>query len=138
MRKTETLYRQHQEIMAVAQQLSGKLKPAAVQADAAGVRSLLSEMIGKLKLHLAMEDKSLYPALLEAKDAKVVATCRKFMSEMGGIADVVKKYGETYSSPQALASNPDDFIRDTKGLLAALSERVRREESDLYPMAEKL
>lgn len=138
MARTDSYRQQHQDIMKLAASISAKLTPAVVTSDSQGIRALMSQLAGKLGVHLAMEDNSLYPNMLGAKDANLSALAKKYMAEMGGIAAVVKKYTETYPTPQSIAAKPQDFIRETQALIAALSARVKKEESELYPAADKM
>ena len=138
MARTDSFRKQHQDIGIVVKAISAKLNPTKVAADPQGMRALLSQLMGKLNVHLAMEDKALYPDMLKALDANVAATTKRFMSEMGGIAAAAKKYSDGYLSPQAIAANPRDFIRDTNSVFSALSVRIKKEETELYPMADKM
>jgi hypothetical protein len=138
MARTDSFRKQHQDIVTVVKAISSKLNPAAVEADSPGIRALMSQLMGKLNVHLAMEDKALYPNMLEAKDAHIIATTKRYIAEMGGISAAAKKYSEAYPSAQSITANSGNFIRDSNGLFSALSARVQREESELYPMADKM
>jgi hypothetical protein len=138
MARTDSFRQQHQDIIAVVEEISKKLTPAVIAADSAGIRTLVSKLMGKLNVHLAMEDKSLYPNMLQAKDATIAATTKKYMNEMSGIAAAAKKYSDSYPTPQSIAAKGQDFIRDSNGLFSALSARVKKEESELYPMADRM
>src|SRR4051812_41362316 len=85
---TDKFRTQHDEILAIAGEITDKLK---TNADAAVVRKLLSSMAGKVNFHLAMEDKALYPRLLQA-DSKAQSLANKFSKEMGGLAQVFVDY----------------------------------------------
>ena len=86
MAASDSFRKQHSDLLALAAQLSDSLDPGKLARDATPARMLLSTLAGKLKVHLAMEDKSLYPRLMEDSDPKVAATTRRFADEMGGIA----------------------------------------------------
>src|SRR4029453_4097984 len=59
---TDKFRQQHDEILAIVGELNDKLK---AKADAQALRSVLSNLAGKLNFHLAMEDKALYPRILK-------------------------------------------------------------------------
>lgn len=124
--------------MKLAGEIAALLSPDRLVGETAKVRNLLSSLAGKLKVHLAMEDKSLYPTLLTAKDAKVTATARQFVEEMGGITKVFGDYSTKWATNSAIAADPQGFATDTKNLFGALGKRIERENRDLYPLAEKL
>jgi len=71
MSKTKTFRDQHEELIKIATQISSRLNADALSKDANEVRSLLSKLLGKLNVHLAMEDRNLYPNLLKHPNEKV-------------------------------------------------------------------
>src|SRR5439155_15438238 len=87
MRPTEQLRRQHLEQQQLAEQISRRLDAESLATDAEPVRRLVSALAGNLKIHLAMEDASLYPRLLGHHDERVRAKARRFLDERGGPRD---------------------------------------------------
>lgn len=138
MGNTDVFRDQHRELLAIAGELAGNLNLTIIKNESENVRSILSRLAGKLKVHLAMEDKSLYPALLRTSDAEVKALTRKFMDEMGGIAVVFTKYKDKYPGPSSLKSDPEGFITETKTIIAALKARIDKEDNQLYPLVDRL
>lgn len=134
---TANFIQQHEDLLSVAKEMSKLLDPNILGKDAQPVRSLLSKLSAKLKIHLASEDKSLYPELLNHKDANVKATTKKFMDEMGSISSVFVKYTEKWVSADAIQKNPNDFIKETEGLFSALAKRIEKENRELYPLVDK-
>lgn len=134
---TSSFVQQHEDMLVIAKEISKLLDPNILAKEAQPARSLLSKLSAKLKIHLASEDKSLYPELLNHKDANVKATAKKFMDEMGGISDVFVKYTEKWVSADAIQKNPNDFIKDTKDLFSALAKRIEKENRELYPLVDK-
>lgn len=129
---------QHKEIGEILGQL-GKAAPTGTAAagKAAEVRSLLNALAGKLTVHLSSEDKVIYPALVASPNAEVSATAKRFQAEMGGIVEVFKKFNTTWNEP-AIKANGPQFVTELGGLARAVTERVKKEETVLYPMAEKV
>jgi hemerythrin-like domain-containing protein len=138
MSRTEKYRKQHQELLGIASQIDKQLRAEQLSKDASSVRGLLSTLFGKLKLHLALEDKALYPELIKDSDATTVATARKFAAEMGSISAVVNGYALKWKSTSAIENAPDGFITETKGLFEALANRIKREDNELYALADKL
>ncbi len=134
---TSNFIQQHEDMLTVAKEMSKLLDPNILGKDAQPVRSLLSKLSAKLKIHLASEDKSLYPELLNHKDENVKATAKKFMDEMGSISSVFVKYTEKWVSADAIQKNPNDFIKETEGLFSALAKRIEKENKELYPLVDK-
>ena len=137
MGMTANFMQQHEDILRIAKEMSKLLDPNILGKDAQPVRSLLSTLSVKLKIHLASEDRSLYPELLNHKDANVKATTKKFMDEMGGISAVFVKYTEKWVSADTIQKNPNDFIKETEGLFSALAKRIEKENRELYPLVDK-
>ena len=129
---TDKFKGQHDEILAIAGEIQEKLKGTP---DAAAIRKLLSNMAGKVNFHLAMEDKALYPRLMEHKDASAKALAGKFMKEMGGLAQVFTDYNNKWQV-SAIKSDPAGFSNETRKVFGALSHRISRENSELYPLAD--
>lgn len=124
---------QHQELLNVAGQLAEKLDPDALAKDAWDARGLLSTLAGKLTVHLALEDRIVYPALLGSPDESVRELTQQFKTEMGGIAELFQVYVSNWPHAMAVESQPQKFIDETQAILTVLGERVENEEADLYP-----
>lgn len=126
---------QHADILAVAGDLGRRLADESFARDAHGVRSGLSALIGRLRAHLALEDRHLYPTLLRSSSATVRATAKSFMDEMGGLVKQVESYAGRWPHAMAIQRDPSAFAADTQGLLRALRRRIAREDADLYVLA---
>lgn len=132
MSKTAPYREQHTRLLDMVKAISAHLHDAGVSRNAEDIRSQLSLFMGLLKVHLAMEDKSLYPALLKSPDAKLRTMAQKFIDEMGAIGGVLQTYQETWTTPQVIRNNRAKFIADTKSLLNSLINRIDRENNELY------
>jgi hypothetical protein len=129
---TDKFKGQHDEILAIAGEITDKLKR---KPDPAAIRKLLSNLAGKVNFHLAMEDKALYPRLMEHKDASAKALATKFMKDMGGLAQVFTDYNNKWQV-SAIKSDPDGFSTETRKVFGALAHRISRENAELYPLAD--
>ena len=137
MSATDSFRKQHGELLAVAGEIGKLLDPAALAKNATQARMLLSNLAGKLKVHLAMEDQTLYPRLMQDPDAKVSGMARRFAEEMGGIAEVFGGYMGRWPTSKEIQEAPQQFVVDTKKLFAALSTRIERENNQLYPLLDQ-
>lgn len=138
MSNTERYRRQHAEITRLAGELKRQLNPEALSDGATGVHSVLSELSGKLFVHLAAEDKVFYPQLLESTDPRMQALAERYIEEMRPISQAYKNYAVRWGSARAIESNAETFIRETREILAALDQRIRREHDELYALADQL
>ena len=85
--------------------------------------------------HLTTEDWVLYPAMLRSTDFEVVATARRFMDEMGGLREAYKIWLARWPT-NSIASQWPAFVIETSSLLDAMSNRIHRENYELYPLIE--
>lgn len=138
MSKTKGFRAQHDDILKVVTEISSQLNVNQLSKDASAVRSLLSTFFGKLNVHLSMEDKALYPKLLDHPDAQVKAMAKKFMVEMGGVAEAVNAYKDKWSTATKIQENPSGFIEHTNGIFDALGKRITRENNELYKTVDEL
>lgn len=125
----------HRNILNITQQLAATLNAKALARDAWDTRGLLSVLAGKLKVHLALEDRILYPALQSSPNENVRSLSQQFSDEMGGIAKVFQSYMDKWPHAMAIEERPQEFVDDTQGILEVLGKRIEKEENVLYPMA---
>ena len=137
MSKTDHFRADHKDMVGIVGEISKLLNEASLVANPAAVTGLLGKLVGKLKIHLVTEDRSLYPQLLKSTDPKVKAVTEKFQTEMGGIKAVVDAFATKWTDPRTIKTHPADFIKETEGLFAALAKRIEREDNELYALADK-
>ena len=137
MTKTESYRRQHGELLAYAGKISPLLNEKDAKKNAGEIRKMLSDLIGKLQVHLTMEDKALYPNMMKSTDKEVRETATKFSNEMGGIKDVVTSFSSKWTA-DAIEKSPADFCKECCGIFSALARRIEAEDAVLYDMYDKL
>jgi hemerythrin-like domain-containing protein len=138
MSKTEKLRQQHAELVQIVKEVSSYLVPEKASQNAADVSRLLAAFIGKLRVHLAMEDDGLYPTLAKSMDRNVRNIATQFQAEMGNLKPILERYAKKWTTPTAIQSAPQDFCGDTKRLFEALAKRIEKENNELYPMVDKI
>jgi hypothetical protein len=133
------LYRhQHADIMRVATELEKQLVPTKLAENSFETWKTLSDIGGKITVHLADEDRWLYRQLGTSSDPSVKATAVRFAEEMGSIAQVFKTYEVRWTAVNAIKNDPETFVAETHAILKVLKERIYREHHELYPLAEKV
>lgn len=137
MAATDSFRKQHVEILDIVKQIEATLTADKLSANPAAVRPLLSNLLGKLSMHLAMEDNSLYPRLKDHANADVRNVAAKFITEMSGIKPVVEKYGQKWTD-EAIRKDSQGFCTETRSLFGALGQRIQRENNELYAMVDRL
>lgn len=138
MSRTTKFREQHVELLALAKEIAPLLNSAGMERDAEKVRHLLSQLAGKLNIHLAMEDNSLYPELLRHANPEIQSKAKAFVDEMGGIKKAFGEYLAKYPSAPAIQASAEGFAKDTQALFAVLGKRIEAEDSVLYPMLDSL
>jgi len=138
MRTTERYRKQHSDILDIANSIANGLDANEIAKDASGIRMQVANLIGKLQFHLTIEDKSVYPSLLNHSDARVKNTAQRFNTEMGGIMKTVEGYKNNWSNAKKVQEAPAAFIRETKTILDALVRRIEKENNELYKMIDEL
>ena len=137
MIETDIYRRQHNDLLKVSEQVLEYMDASMLRRNLSGLHSLLNNLSGKLNVHLAMEDESFFPRLLEHEDLRVRTLIKDYMSEMGTMSEKFKLYMNTWKLSQSIMDDPQEFIRQTEYLLGALKNRIERENAELYPLAEK-
>lgn len=89
----------------------------------------------QLLAHLAREDMLLYPMLRQSKDPLIAHTAQAFVDEMGGLLNAYKDWSTRWPTERLTQEWPQ-FVRETNDLLSALSNRIGRENIELYPLVE--
>lgn len=137
--KTGPFRDQHMKIMNIVDNVSRFIEdPSMVEQNALEIVKLLSDLSRSLKVHLTLEDTSLYPvvSLAENSDLKIIAG--EYKEEMGGIKDDFESYIKKWSSSYRIGEGVEDFVNETGALFKALRERIERENNILYSMIDEM
>ncbi len=137
MSGTTRFREQHAEILRLVADLQG-VTERQLREDAGPARKIISSFLGKLTLHLAVEDRSVYPQLQSSPDAAVAAMAKKFEKEMGHLAANVLAWGKRWSTPNLIQAEPRRFITETADIVTTLKQRMKRENLQLYAAVDAL
>lgn len=138
MARTDNFKKHHVEILSIAKNIKTLLTSGDAARHTAEVRQLLSQLSGKLSFHLAMEDRSLYPLLSTHADQGIKALSKKYSDEMGSLAQAFSNYQGKWSNTMIIDADLSGFIAETKTVFNALVRRIQREDTELYPIVDKL
>ena len=86
-----------------------------------------------IRLHLAVEDRMLYPALRAGSDAELARLGARFQQEMGEIASRFMQFARRWNTAERVAADPDGFRAEANVALRSVYERMRREDREFYP-----
>lgn len=138
MSRTSALRRQHDAASKLASQLLVDIENYRGEEDACVISLELAKLLGLLQIHLAQEDRSLYPSLIASGDERVAAVAHQFVAEMGEFAKGLHSFAKRWPCSRAVSSNFGAFRNETIAVLDALNERILRENEELYPLADTL
>ena len=128
---------QHVEILESIAALRGLVKDG-IAANADGIASQIIAMSAVIKLHLAVEDSVLYPALQSGNNSKVAHMGKQFQDEMESIAKAYLNFARNWNSGASVARDPDGFRSDANTVLKVLHVRMQKENTVFYPAIEAL
>lgn len=137
MADLKSLSRQHEDILEVVARIGNHGIPERVKANSFEILLLLSELAGKLSVHLATEDKYLYPKLKGHSDARIRETSSAFEAEMGDLSSVFKAFKAKYSTTGQIGEASAEFLQDFQLIRTALTTRIAKENQRLYPLLEE-
>lgn len=127
------LYRQqHGEMRRLLDEASKNALPL----DPESCRSTLARLAGILKIHLAMEDKALYPRMLTHDDAQVRQTAGEYQQSMGQLAPAFESFYERWRLHGAIEQAPQEFSGALRVIQRALRERMDLEDANLYDLVD--
>lgn len=128
---------QHLEIKRCIGELRSHSR-AGIADHAEDIARLVNAMSGLIKLHLAAEDRALYPALKASGDAQLARLGEAFQLEMADIVPHYTAFARKWITASQVRKDPEGFRADANQVLKALHDRVAREDRDFYPRAEQL
>jgi hypothetical protein len=130
------LRRQHTEILGLASEINTALleNPPPIE----HIGKLLPALAGRISMHLAMEDNALYPKLLDSPEAKIRNTAGEFITRMGDFKKIFGDYHQRWNSNLKVKDSFNKFRRETQMILAALTQRISREDEELYDVADRI
>ena len=130
----ENLTRQHRELVRTATEIFGWLDAGKLRArGAADVHRALSSLSGILKVHLAMEDRSLYPNLVNHRDVALRTLAIRFLDERATLRDRYEEYKARWCSASVIEAIPERFIDDSRQILGMMWTRMKMEDDILHP-----
>lgn len=126
---------QHTDILNCIDELRA-LVQGGIEANAARISARIIAMSGIIKLHLAVEDRVLYPALQASGDAVLARMSQLYQGEMQGIARAYLDFAGKWNIAARLAGSPEQFRAEANSVLKVIYERMKREDREFYPAIE--
>lgn len=131
----ERFKQQHRDILDGIDQLR-TLSRAGVAENAGQIAQGIKSLGQLINLHLAIEDRILYPMLQKSDNASLASMGREYQAEMSAIATPFISFARKWNSASVLNSDPEGFRSDANTVLKRVYERMRREDTEFYPAIE--
>ncbi|MGV8898647.1 MAG: hemerythrin domain-containing protein [Burkholderiaceae bacterium] len=126
---------QHIEILSSVDSLRQCAK-GGISENAEEISKLIISMSSVIKLHLAVEDKILYPALQSGNNVALANMGKKFQDEMKAIAAGYMDFALRWNNASRVTQDPEGFRSDANTVLKILYERMQKENTAFYPAIE--
>lgn len=133
----EKFKKDHNEILALVAQLR-TIVQSGIAENVDAIAQQIRTMSSVIKLHLAAEDRVLYPALAKSQNPTVSKIGEQFQLEMGGIASAYMEFAGRWAIGSKVSGNPEGFKDEANNLFKALHQRIQKENQELYPLADQI
>lgn len=130
----QNIARQHQDILKITKDILAYRTPEEATEHAFSIAMLISQLAGRIQIHLSTEDQHVYPSFLNNPDAKVQQLSIRFSTEMGDLAQKFNDFKSRYTSSSYIKQNAATFLYDAKAIMESINERIEREDRELYPL----
>ncbi len=136
MPEIQKLRQEHAELVEIVGRL-GKAVMLPTPPEMVGLFDLRRELASTLIGHLKAEDWALYPQLMASNDPEIAATAKAFSDEMGGLSDAFAIYAQRWDA-MSINGNWKGFCAESRTIIDALTDRIQRENRELYPLVDRL
>ena len=126
---------QHKEILQGIEALRGHTR-AGIPEHAEAIAQQIVSLSSIIKVHLAVEDRVLYPALQTHARKDLAEMGRRYQDEMTDIASGYMVFSRRWNTAAAVARDPDAFRADANTLLKRVYVRMQKENIEFYPAIE--
>jgi hemerythrin len=135
MNRTTVLRHQHIIITGCIARLAAMIDEGS-ERDALAINHAIDRLTKMLRIHFRQEDDFFYPELLTSQDLAVAETARAFKAEVGELWQQYEGFAGRWLSRHVIAADFPLFKSEAKVILAAIDDRCRREDEQLFPVAD--
>lgn len=133
----ERFKHQHVEILDGIASLR-KFSQAGIKEHAQEIAKNVVSLSTVVKLHLAIEDRILYPALQNGSNKQLADMGKAYQEDMKGIASGYIAFSRRWSTAAAVAENPEQFRAEANTVLKTVYSRMQKENTEFYPAIEAM
>ncbi len=131
------LISQHAEISSIVKQIEDEMLTDNL-INSEKVRDSISILIQKISIHLAIEDKTIYPMAKESNNQALAQIAGILENEISSLANDFMAYNDKWATPGKIDELQTEFISETKNIFARLKKRITLEEEEFYPLMLKI
>lgn len=131
----ERFKQQHLDILAGISNLR-MLTQAGVSENANKISAAIASLSRTITLHLAIEDRILYPMLQNSQNATLAKMGSAYQQEMAHIANPFIAFARQWNTSLALKNDPEGFRKSANIVLKRVYDRMRKEDTEFYPAIE--
>jgi hypothetical protein len=113
-----------------------KLTHAGVEHNADAIARGIVAISSTIKLHLAVEDRMLYPTLRACGNDELARLSARFEQEMGSIATAFMAFVRRWNTAEHVRGEAQAFRAEANDVLRRVYERMQRENREFYPRIE--
>ena len=128
---------QHDDIFKLIRKISETLDENKIALDATEIKNVFDGLVSKLKVHFAMEEDNLYLKLEKSENPEIIEAFDKFTFEMNEVYVVFNNFIDDWIDVENVQNNSKQYVSEMQNLFAKLFNHLEKEETILYPLAEK-
>lgn len=132
MATSESLRRQHNDLLREIAELVKSLGAGALRTGAERAEERLSRLSGKLSVHVESEVDSLKEALSRRMGASHRADACRFIDDMETMLASFAAYRLKWGDPGSIRANPVGFMQETRRFFYVMAKEIEREDRGLF------
>jgi hemerythrin-like domain-containing protein len=136
MKATARYRRHHTELIDLFHQVID-VPEAEIERSAGAISRVLSRLYGLLSVHLALEDRSLYPRMRNCSDASLRRMAQQYEVEMGNLKERFELFYHQWLQVSTIQAEPRAFSREAKQVIGSLLQRIEKENREFYPLVDE-
>lgn len=113
-----------------------KLAHSSISENAHKIAQEISALSKIVTMHLAIEDRILYPALQKGSNKKLADMGKAYQEDMQGIASAYIAFSRKWAAATTVMGQPEIFRTEANQVLKAVYDRMQKENSEFYPAIE--
>jgi len=137
MKTTDRLRKHHKDLLLIFDELMKTITDRK-RPNIDVLRKDMSFLEGKLKIHLSMEDKDLYPKLMNHGDGKIRDLTERYKREMITVYDSFHAISVRCREEGYFREKYDEFVEEIGKFVEVLKVRIAMEDEALFPLLDGL